>query len=109
MRWLVLLSIILTTSHLTYCLTGYQFEDNRSEKRYLQENGEMTVELTNMPYSLATCFSLYISYNRYSSLVPIMDFRTSYGADYLEFLYGRNLLTLLQQLNNKHVQENLTN
>ena len=93
MMWLVLLSLVLTT-HLAHCLTGYQFEDNRSEKRYLPENGEMTLELTNMPNYMATCFSLYISYNRYSSLVPIMDFRTSYGAEYLEFLYGRDLVIL---------------
>ena len=70
------------------CLTGYKFEDNKSDKRYDTENGEMIYELPVFPSNLATCFSLYINYNRYSSLVPIMDFRTGYEEDYTEFLYG---------------------
>ena len=72
------------------CLTGYQFEDNKSDKRYVTENGEMSYELPVFPSYMATCFSLYINYNRYSSLVPIMDFRTSYEEDYTEFLYGES-------------------
>ena len=87
--------LFLLTNYPAHSLTGYQFDDNRSEIRYLPDNGEMTYELPNIPHFLATCFNLYISYNRYSSLVPIMDFRTSYEKEYLEFLYGRKPLTII--------------
>ena len=89
---LALLCVMLASP--SHSLAGYQFEDNKSDKRSLPENGELSYELPSIPSHLAICFSLYISYNRYSSLVPIMDFRTSYGAEYLEFLYGRDLVTL---------------
>ena len=71
-----------------HSLTGYQFEDNKSDKRYVEDNGEMTFSLPAIPHHLATCFNLYINHNRYSSLVPIMDFRTSYNKEYMEFFFG---------------------
>ena len=84
---LAFLSLLLP-AHPAWSLTGYQFQDNQSDKRYLQENGEMTYELPTTPSYIAACFSLYINYNRYSSLVPIMDFRTSYQKEYMEFFFG---------------------
>ena len=69
-------------------LTGYQFQDNKSDQRNLPENGEMVFQLPSFPPLLAACFSIYIDFNRYSSVVPIMDFRTSYQEDSFEFFYG---------------------
>ena len=69
-------------------LTGYQFQDNKSDQRNLPENGEMVFQLSSFPPLLAACFSIYIDFNRYSSIVPIMDFRTSYEEDSFEFFYG---------------------
>ena len=59
-------------------------------QRYIPENGEMTYELAGIPSQLSLCFSTYISFNRYSSLVPLVDFRTSYNqGEYMELLYGK--------------------
>ena len=82
------LLVFLLSASPVFALTGYQFEDNKSDKRYVAENGDMIYELPTTPSYIAVCFSLYINFNRYSSLVPIMDFRTNYQQDYLEFLYG---------------------
>ena len=60
------------------------------KQRWIPENGEMTVRLAGIPSHLSLCFSTYISFNRYSSLVPLVDFRTSYNpAEYMELLYGK--------------------
>ena len=66
-------------------------------QRYIPENGEMTYELAGIPSQLSLCFSTYISFNRYSSLVPLVDFRTSYNqGEYMELLYGKpEMLRLL--------------
>ena len=89
------MQVILSALLFPLCLhsvqatvTGYQFEDNRNQKRFLPENGEMTYKLPSIPTKISACFSLYINFNRYSSLVPIMDFRTEYNNEYLDFLYG---------------------
>ena len=84
--------LLLLPADPASCLTGYQFEDNKSSKRYEPENGEMTYRLPRIPSYMAACFSLYVHYNRYSSLVPIMDLRTSYGKEYMDFLYGRKYM-----------------
>ena len=87
-----LVLLVSSQLHLSHAhghsLTGYQFSDNKSDKRYVKENGEMTYVLRTIPQQLSACFNLYINHNRYSSLVPIMDFRTSYKKEYMEFFYG---------------------
>ena len=89
---------LLLASHPVWSLSGYQFEDNQSDKRYVQENGEMTYALPTIPSYIAACFNLYINHNRYSSLVPIMDFRTTYQKEYMEFLYGSKYLQRIRVL-----------
>ena len=74
---------------LTWSLIGYQFGDNKSDKRFEPENGEMVYELPSPPKYIAACFRLYVHFNRYSSLVPIMDFRTNYEENYMDFLFGK--------------------
>jgi hypothetical protein len=69
-------------------LTGYQFEDNKSQNRFIAENGEMTFKLSRIPKQIAACFNLFVNFNRYSSIVPIMDFRTSYEKEYMDLFYG---------------------
>ena len=94
-------SILFVLSASPACsLTGYQFEDNKSDKRFVAENGEMSYELPSIPSYIAVCFSLYVTFNRYSSVVPIMDFRTSYEMDKMEFLYGD--CRLIANLNNDY-------
>ena len=93
--------IVLLFGSPASCLIGYQFEDNKNDKRYVAANGEMTYELPGLPSYIAVCFSLYVNFNRYSSLVPIMDFRTNYNSEYMDFLYGKlgncvMLFTLLE-------------
>ena len=46
-------------------------------------------EIPYLPRHIAACFNLFINFNRYSSLVPIMEFRTNYEMDYLDFFYGK--------------------
>jgi hypothetical protein len=86
--------LLLLLPILALGLTGYQFEDNRSDKRSVPENGEMTFALPTTPSYIAACFSLYVKYNRYSSLVPIMDFRTNYQMDLMDFFYGSSIIYL---------------
>ena len=81
--------MLLSLFPLSLGITGYHFQDNQSDQRYLSENGEMVFELSYFPPNLAACFSLYVNYNRYSSLVPIMDLRTSYEENSFEFFYGK--------------------
>ena len=94
------LSFLLSASP-AHGLTGYKFEDNKSNKRQVTANGEMTYELPSIPSYIGVCFSLYINFNRYSSVVPIMDFRTSYQKEYMDFLFGEwKIIALASQLFN---------
>ena len=88
MNIMIQVALLLVSLHYSLELVGYSFEDNKVEDRFIQENGEMTFELPRIPTQIAACFSFFVNYNRYSSIVPIMDFRTSYGKEYMEFFYG---------------------
>ena len=88
MNIMIQVSLLLASLHYSLELVGYSFEDNKVEDRFIQENGEMNFELARIPTQIAACFSFFVNYNRYSSIVPIMDFRTSYGKEYMEFFYG---------------------
>ena len=81
-------ALLIQSLHCSLGLVGYSFEDNKAEERFVQENGEMTFQLSTIPKQIAVCFSIFVNFNRYSSIVPIMDFRTSYEKEYMEFFYG---------------------
>ena len=57
-------------------LSGFIFEDNKSSKRYESENGELLFELPNWPHKISCCFTTFINFDRYSSIVPLVDFRS---------------------------------
>ena len=41
-------------------------------------------------FLLSSCFALYVNFNRYSSIVPVFDFRHDYESGYYdEFLFGK--------------------
>ena len=41
-------------------------------------------------FPLSSCFALYVNFNRYSSIVPVFDFRHDYEPGYYnEFLFGK--------------------
>ena len=86
MKFSILITLLATRS--ASGLTGYQFVDNKSQNRFIAENGEMTFKLSRIPKQIAACFSLFVHFNRYSSIVPIMDFRTSYEKEYMDLFYG---------------------
>ena len=56
-------------------LSGFIFNDNKSSRRYIHENGELSYEISNWPNKLGCCFSVFIDFNRYSSIIPLLDFR----------------------------------
>ena len=89
-----LTSLLLVISWIagSEALSGFLFEDNKSDKRYVPENGEINYKIPTYPnqircrlqteiififlkMSFSSCFALYVNYNRYSSIVPIWDFR----------------------------------
>ena len=76
---LLLLLLSLQLLHESVCLVGYEFLDNKNKtERFLPANGEMNIKLPAVPDRVAACFSLYVKFNRYSNILPIIDFRTSY-------------------------------
>ena len=85
LRCLFLVALVTPTY---VALIVYQFDDNQSSERFIEDNGEMTYALPSIPMNIGICFNLFINFNRYSSLVPIFDFRTDYAPGYLDFLYG---------------------
>ena len=71
--------IILGLIAQSVCLVGYEFLDNRNRTaRYTPQNGEMSLQLDRVPDKLAACFSVYVKFNRYSNIVPLMDFRAGF-------------------------------
>ena len=71
--------IILGLIAQSVCLVGYEFLDNRNRtSRYTPQNGEMSLQLDRVPDKLAACFSVYVKFNRYSNIVPLMDFRAGF-------------------------------
>ena len=83
--------------------------------RWIPDNGEMNFEIkSGIPDNISACFSLYINFNRllslekvfirntqvqkscvkkcpflrYSSIVPIIDFRNNYEKGYVDQFYG---------------------
>ena len=69
-------------------LVGYQFQDNLSRERVIPANGEMSITLQKTLRKVSICFSLFVNFNRYSSLVPILDFRNSKDEEPFEVVYG---------------------
>lgn len=99
--------------------------------RWIPENGEMNFEIrSGIPDNISACFSLYINFNRllslkkvfirntqvqkscfkkcpflrYSSIVPIIDFRNNYEKGYVDQFYGERTSDLLQ-FNWKHLNQ----
>ena len=73
-----LLSLV-SMAGLSAGLVGYEFQDNKNKKdRFIPENGEMNLKLAAVPDYVAACFSLYVNFNRYSNIIPLIDFRTSH-------------------------------
>ena len=56
-------------------LSGFLFEDNKSPERYISDNGEITYTLPSWPHQIGCCFTVFINFDRYSSIVPLVDFR----------------------------------
>ena len=76
---LLLMFLTLQLIGSSVCLTGYEFLDNKNKtERFLPANGEMNIKLPAVPDRVAACFSCYVKFNRYSNILPIIDFRTSY-------------------------------
>ena len=76
---LLLLLLSLQLLHESVCLVGYEFLDNKNKtERFLPANGEMNIKLPAVPDRVAACFSLYVKFNRYSNILPIIDFITNY-------------------------------
>ena len=95
MRILRCLFLVALVTPAYVALIGYQFDDNQSSERFIEDNGEMTYALPTIPMNIGICFNLFINFNRYSSLVPIFDFRTDYAPGYLDFLYGDHLIHVI--------------
>lgn len=77
----LIIVLVCATLHLLHTsdakdIPGFIFEDNRSQERYIPDkNGEMSIELSSWPSQLGICLTLFVDFNRYSSIVPIFDFR----------------------------------
>ena len=75
-------------------LSGFLFEDNKTSKRWVDDNGEITyrlsrwyekigyVQVLNIFYKeksqyflFRCCFTSYVNFDRYSSIVTFVDFR----------------------------------
>ena len=78
-KMLFILFIFLNLASESAGLVGYQFGDNLDKSsRYIPENGEMNIKLPAVTDHVAACFSLYVKFNRYSNIIPLIDFRTSF-------------------------------
>ena len=74
MFWKVFIIIIKVSFVLS--ISGYHFNDNKSQKRFVPEkNGNMTFRLNSWPRKLGCCFTAYIDFDRYSSISTFLDFR----------------------------------
>ena len=94
----MILQFLLHFLKITLCLnlSGFLFEDNRSAKRWIEENGEISYTLPRW-YSqigyvqvkssgfywlnllfisfVRCCFTAYVDFDRYSSLITFLDLR----------------------------------
>ena len=88
-------------------LSGFIFNDNKSSRRYIHENGELSYEISNWPNKLGCCFSVFIDFNRYSSIIPLLDFRlNNYQSNKLSRgkLFKTRFLSLRSSSHNKFLK-----
>ena len=62
-------------------LTGFDFLDNKLERRFGPDNGYVTVRRDWFPDQLSACFRAFVRIDRFGGLLGYMDF-TQQGQSY---------------------------